>query len=321
MGQERRHFTDEFKTEAVALLASSGRPLIQIASELGISPSMLRNWRNRSIGGHAGSAPHPIAGLGCTFRPGPGGRDLPASPRERSAAHGARHFKKSCGHLLGTAEMRFRLIEDQRDVWPVRVMCDALERVAVGLLRVAITAGKPAQDRQSRAAGRYPAGSCRAPGPIWGAAHPCRAACRGPDRQPQAGRAGHAPAWHPGSGAAPLSRVHDRQQAFPAGSGQPAGSEFCGREAQSGLVGGHHLHPDRRGLALPGRDPRPVHPQGGRLGDARAHARRTHHRRPDHGNPTAPSGAGSRSITPIAAANTPPATTARSCRPPPSPNR
>jgi transposase len=47
MGQERRHFTDEFKTEAVALLASSGRPLVQIAGELGISPSMLRNWRHR----------------------------------------------------------------------------------------------------------------------------------------------------------------------------------------------------------------------------------------------------------------------------------
>jgi transposase len=59
MGQERRHFTDEFKTEAVALLASSGRPLVQIASELGISPSMLRNWRHRREGGHSGSAPHP----------------------------------------------------------------------------------------------------------------------------------------------------------------------------------------------------------------------------------------------------------------------
>src|SRR5438270_13781806 len=46
--------------------------------------------------------------------------------RERSAADGARHFKKSCGHLLGTAEMRFRLIKDHRSVWPVRVMCDAL---------------------------------------------------------------------------------------------------------------------------------------------------------------------------------------------------
>src|SRR4029450_10103285 len=45
MSQGRRHFTDEFKREAVALLVSSGRPLSRIASELGISPSMLRNWR------------------------------------------------------------------------------------------------------------------------------------------------------------------------------------------------------------------------------------------------------------------------------------
>ena len=62
MGQERRHYMDEFKMEAVALLASGGRPLIQIASELGISPSMLRNWRNRREGRNAGSAPHPISG-------------------------------------------------------------------------------------------------------------------------------------------------------------------------------------------------------------------------------------------------------------------
>jgi len=59
MGQERRHFTDEFKQEAVALLASSGRSLGQIAGELGISPSMLRNWRNRSDGRGAGTALHP----------------------------------------------------------------------------------------------------------------------------------------------------------------------------------------------------------------------------------------------------------------------
>ena len=56
MGRERGHFTDEFKTEAIALLAGSGRPLVQIAGELGVSPSMLRNWRNRQGGQHAGSA-------------------------------------------------------------------------------------------------------------------------------------------------------------------------------------------------------------------------------------------------------------------------
>lgn len=41
----RRSFTDEFKHEAVSLLASSGRPLTQVATELGIQPSMLRSWR------------------------------------------------------------------------------------------------------------------------------------------------------------------------------------------------------------------------------------------------------------------------------------
>src|SRR3954469_5287211 len=56
MSQERRQFRDEFKTEAVALLAGSGRRLVEIAGELGISPSMLRNWRNRQGGQHAGSA-------------------------------------------------------------------------------------------------------------------------------------------------------------------------------------------------------------------------------------------------------------------------
>jgi transposase len=46
----RRPFTDEFKREAVSLLASSGRPLIQVATELGIQPSMLRSWRDAGNG-------------------------------------------------------------------------------------------------------------------------------------------------------------------------------------------------------------------------------------------------------------------------------
>ena len=40
----KRSFTDEFKREAVSLLASSDRPLTQVAIELGIQPSMLRSW-------------------------------------------------------------------------------------------------------------------------------------------------------------------------------------------------------------------------------------------------------------------------------------
>ena len=45
MAKTRREFTPEFKREAVALLESSGRPQMQIATELGIQPSMLRHWR------------------------------------------------------------------------------------------------------------------------------------------------------------------------------------------------------------------------------------------------------------------------------------
>jgi transposase-like protein len=43
MGTARRQFTYEFKREAVGLLTSSGRPLSQIAQELGIAASRLRN--------------------------------------------------------------------------------------------------------------------------------------------------------------------------------------------------------------------------------------------------------------------------------------
>lgn len=50
MNKARREFTPEFKQEAVALLRSSGRPLTQIAGELGIQPSMLRSWRRRQNG-------------------------------------------------------------------------------------------------------------------------------------------------------------------------------------------------------------------------------------------------------------------------------
>lgn len=46
----RRSFTDDFKREAVSMLASSGRPLIQVAAELGIQPSMLRSWRGPADG-------------------------------------------------------------------------------------------------------------------------------------------------------------------------------------------------------------------------------------------------------------------------------
>ena len=58
----RREFTDEFKPEAVVLLRDSGRPLTQVAAELGLEPSVLRHWRSLANGaGQAATAVRPGA--------------------------------------------------------------------------------------------------------------------------------------------------------------------------------------------------------------------------------------------------------------------
>jgi transposase len=44
MGSARRKFTPEFKAEAVDLLTNSGKPISEIARDLGISDGTLGNW-------------------------------------------------------------------------------------------------------------------------------------------------------------------------------------------------------------------------------------------------------------------------------------
>lgn len=59
MSKTRREFTLEFKREAVALLESGGKPLTQVAVELGIQPAMLPAWRAVIRGGAPRSAVRP----------------------------------------------------------------------------------------------------------------------------------------------------------------------------------------------------------------------------------------------------------------------
>jgi transposase len=44
----RRHFTHEFKLEAVRLAEGRDRPLNEVAHELGIRPNVLRQWRRQA---------------------------------------------------------------------------------------------------------------------------------------------------------------------------------------------------------------------------------------------------------------------------------
>jgi transposase-like protein len=127
----RRGFREEFRREEVGLLEGSGCALMQAAKELGIRPSMRRNWRAAWSCGRSGH------GLGAPRYGGidgfsAAGSDLPVAEGVRAGADEARHLRKSHRHPLGPAAMRGRFPEDHRTVFPLRAMCLVLEVSASG---------------------------------------------------------------------------------------------------------------------------------------------------------------------------------------------
>ena len=49
MGEERRHFSREFKRDAVQLVTEKGMPVGKVARELDIHPNLLHLWRRRFL--------------------------------------------------------------------------------------------------------------------------------------------------------------------------------------------------------------------------------------------------------------------------------
>ena len=62
MSRERRQFTPEFKLEAVRKVEESGKPLTQVARELGIRADLLYSWKRKL--GAASSADGAFTGNG-----------------------------------------------------------------------------------------------------------------------------------------------------------------------------------------------------------------------------------------------------------------
>src|SRR3990170_5778025 len=62
MRRSRRRFTAEFKEEAVGLVRRAGKPVAEVARELGIHEQVLRNWKRAvekgSLGGNGSGAGH-----------------------------------------------------------------------------------------------------------------------------------------------------------------------------------------------------------------------------------------------------------------------
>jgi transposase len=55
-GRRRRSFTQEYKRQAVELVASSGRTVTSVANELGLRDSALRRWVEKLGAGHEPTA-------------------------------------------------------------------------------------------------------------------------------------------------------------------------------------------------------------------------------------------------------------------------
>src|SRR4051812_47789833 len=122
--RQRRSFTDDYKRQAVDLVAASGRSVGSVAKELGLRDSVLRRWVElRGAGRGPTAALHHASGAAVG---GSGRRDRPPATGMRAAAHAARYFKKVDRDLCWSTDMRFRFIEDRRVDYPVRVMCDVL---------------------------------------------------------------------------------------------------------------------------------------------------------------------------------------------------
>src|SRR5882757_147335 len=125
--RQRRSFTDDYKQQAVGLVASSGRSVGSVAKELGLRDSVLRRWVEKAGMRHeptAASAPHNAGGAAVG---GPGRGDCPVAAGERAAAYGKGHFKKVDCNLFRNSAMSFCFIEDHRDTYPVQLMCSVLE--------------------------------------------------------------------------------------------------------------------------------------------------------------------------------------------------
>ena len=91
----RRAYTSEFKEQAMALM-SAGRPVGEVAQELGVSSNLLYNWRHHAQRAQGGSAGPRAAGESAEAS------DLRALRRELDRLRVENDILKKAAIILGT---------------------------------------------------------------------------------------------------------------------------------------------------------------------------------------------------------------------------
>ena len=135
--RRRRSFPDAFKREAVAAIRG-GRPVSQVAAELGLPDRLVRSWLcwAEEHAAEASGAPAPTpsrAQAAPARRVGPepgrsGSGDRAAAQGARARTDGARHLKASGAHLRpgDGPKVSYMFIHDHVADFPVQVMCEVL---------------------------------------------------------------------------------------------------------------------------------------------------------------------------------------------------
>ena len=127
-GRQRRSFTDDYKRQAVDLVASSGRSIGSVAKELGLRDSVLRRWVEQRGAGREPTAAARRPTTQATLPSADHAAEIARLQRENERLRMERDIlKKSIAIFAGVPDMRFRFIEDRRADYPVTIMCDVLE--------------------------------------------------------------------------------------------------------------------------------------------------------------------------------------------------
>ena len=121
MGRRKPYYTLEFKSEAVGLARNSDKTLTEVAKNIGVSESALRQWvRQADIDDGKG----PQGALTSAER-----EELVRLRRENRQIKMERDFLKKSQHLLRQGELvgPYETIEAEKETYPIAMMCDLLE--------------------------------------------------------------------------------------------------------------------------------------------------------------------------------------------------